>query len=216
MINFNNFSPILDDYIKPVIDHPFIQATSTILIEVVKIVAAKIFLEFLSKRISGWLSEISFLGHHLEVSSLVVTAPILEELFFRGFLLTAIHATQILYNRFISQRELTEEEELHQLTVRTHLSAFAFAAIHLTNPHETLASMLLQFGEAYVTGVSYAYLTEKYQTLSVTILAHGIHNALCIPIQMISCKNTPFFLTALIVFEIGVYILGCPSKGEKN
>lgn len=150
------------------------------------------------------------------IRATVVIAPIVEEIFFRGIVLTSIHLIQSLYNKCILKRELKKEEKLREQKIRVHLSAFVFAAIHLQNPHKSISSAFIQFIEAYVVGVSYAYLSEKYHSLSITTLSHGIHNALCLPIQSlnkddmfqyhINAKNS-IFLVALVVYEIGVYLL---------
>lgn len=199
-----NRHPFVENYIQPMIHHPLTQMAFQITIEVIKILAVKFFLEILTKRLSAGISD----GATRKlIHGVVVVAPIVEELLFRGVLLRMIHLIQLSCHHILFGREPSEEEKRHQQTFRVHLSAFLFAAVHLNNPHETVKSAIIQFVEAYAAGVSYAYLSEKYKTLSVTILTHGIHNALCVPIQTFGHPYTPVFLTALIIYEIGVYLL---------
>ena len=196
----------LENYIEPVIYHPITQLAFRFAIEVVKIVAAKIFLEFLGKR---FLNETSKMKPR-EVFIITVFAPVFEEILFRGILLRSIHAMQKVSN---NQNGLTEEEAAQQKH-RIHLSAFIFAAAHLTNPHKTMTSALMQFTWTYLGGLSYGYLSEKYNTLSVSILAHGFNNSLTVAIGMYPGHLAPFFLLAVVANKLGAYILATTTIAE--
>ena len=195
----------LENYIEPVIYHPITQLAFQFAIEVVKIVAAKMFLEFLGKR---FLNETSKMKPR-EVFIITVFAPVVEEILFRGILLRSIHAMQKVLN---NQNGLTEEAP--QQKFRVHLSAFIFAAAHLTNPHKTMTSALMQFTWTYFGGLSYGYLSEKYNTLSVSILAHGFNNFLAVAIGMYPGHLAPFFLLAVVANKLGTYILATTTIDE--
>jgi hypothetical protein len=124
--------------------------------------------------------------------------------------LNTILLIQSLCNRFILKENLSEEDRRIQQLFRVHLSAFLFAAVHLFNPHETVLSALIQFSVAYISGVSLAYMMEKYYNLSATILAHGIHNAIC-EILTLSKVSDPRQCVVVVVYEISVYILATTS-----
>jgi hypothetical protein len=173
-------------------------------VEIIKVVAARIFLELLSRCLAVGRSE--FLAKEINLG--VVKAPVIEEVLFRGCLVPCIYFTQRIYNRIMKKPKLTATDQRIQQIFRVHLSAFIFAIAHLLNPHATVASALIQVGAAYTAGVSYAYIYEKYQTLSITMLAHGIHNALAIFIEDIPGAHVPFLIVALVIHNIGCYVLG--------
>ncbi len=131
----------------------------------------------------------------------VVVVPILEEIIFRGVVLRAIQLCQ--------KALINEEEERTQRVFRVHLSALIFAAAHLGNPHENVSSALIQFTWAYIAGVTFGYVSEKYQTLSISILAHGLHNGLFVAATsgLYSANSNPIFIVALIVNQIAVYTI---------
>ncbi len=56
-------------------------------------------------------------------------------------------------------------------------------------------------------GVSWAYLSEKYQTLALGILNHGINNALAVASAGYPTEYTGFFFIALIINQIAVYTI---------
>ena len=192
-----------ENYVEPVIYHPICQWAFRITLELVKIFAVKFFLDYLSGDISQGTSE----EMTRKIYRAVIIAPLVEEIVFRGFVVVGIKAMQSMYNAGLLKCEPTEEDKRVQQIFRIHLSAFLFAAIHLNNLHKTVPRALIQFVEAYIAGLSLGYLSEKYQTLSATILSHGIHNALCIPIETLPSKHAHVFLLALVIYEIGVYIL---------
>lgn len=199
----------VEHYIDPIIQHRACQVAFQIALEIVKIVAAKIFLDYLGKRLLNDASKMS----PREVFIITVFAPVIEEIIFRGALLRGIHVMQKGWNH-VQGHELSEEEERTQQTFRVHLSALIFAAAHLLNPHKNVASALVQFTWTYFGGVTYGYLSEKYRTLSVNILAHGFNNSLAVAARIYPPHFAPLFLVAIIVNKLGAYIFAVTAIDE--
>lgn len=80
----------VEHYIEPITSHPAYQIGSQVALEVIKVVASTIFLNYLGTR---------FLNHPTKISSedvfaSVVLAPLWEEIFFRGIVMRGIHCIQ--------------------------------------------------------------------------------------------------------------------------
>ena len=194
----------IENYIEPVIHHRVCQIAFRVVTEIVKILAAKIFLELLCRRFLPGNANLSSKKIFLDV----VVAPVVEEILFRGIFLGTIYLAQ--------KADIGEGEERIQRVFRVHLSALFFAAAHLANPHPDMTSALLQFAWCYVGGVTFGYLTEKYHTLSVGILAHGFNNAL-VTAAMLSPSNKMVLRTVLMFWgaimanQLAWYILATTS-----
>jgi hypothetical protein len=85
-----------ENYVEPVIYHPVSQFAVKLGIEVIKIIAAKIFLEYLG---NCYLKNPARISKH-EVYKIIIEAPIREEVFFRLVVLQGIHLAQIALNHF--------------------------------------------------------------------------------------------------------------------
>lgn len=194
----------LEPYVKSIANaHPVIRFPIQATIELVKIVAATAFLELLSQALfkkgsysKQWKAPIFFI---------TVTAPFVEEFIFRGIVLRGIHVLGKGAKCVILRRELTENEVLIGQIVRIQISAILFAAVHLFNPYPRNV-LIKQFVGAYVYGNLLGYLSEKYQTLSVAILAHGMNNSLVIAMEVYP-KFGLLFRAALIVNQLSVITL---------
>ncbi len=194
----------IENYVEPVILHRVCQIAFRVVVEIVKIVAAKMFLELLCRR---------FLLENANLSSqkiflIVVVSPVVEEILFRGLLLGTIYLAQ--------KADIGEREKRAQ---RVHISALFFAAAHLANPHPTITSALIQFTWCYMGGITYGYLTEKYHTLSVGILAHGFNNALVVAAVLSSSnkmtiKTVLIFWGAIMANQLTWYILATTNIEE--
>jgi membrane protease YdiL (CAAX protease family) len=193
---------VIDRNVQPLIYNPAIQFVFRAVVEVVKVVAAKLFLEFLGRQFLNNASKVA----PREVFVITVFAPVVEEILFRGILLRGIHSVQKGWN-YLKGKELSEKDVKAQQIFRVHLSALIFAAAHLTNPHKTVTSALIQFSWSYFGGVTYAYLSEKYRTLSVNILAHGFNNCLAVAARIYPAECAPLFLLAILVNKVGAYLL---------
>lgn len=101
----------------------------------------------------------------------ILFGSITEELLFRGAIQNTIGWIQ---KKWTSKVKLSEEDLKSQQVFRVHLTAILFGLYHLTNNPLSI----IQASLVYLPGTSYSYLKEKYNTLSITILAHGIHNAI--------------------------------------
>lgn len=85
-----------EHYVEPVIHHQAFQMGCLIVVEVTKIIAAKIFLTYLGKRFFNDSSTLS----KEEVYSAIVLAPIAEEIIFRFCILQGIHLIQNILDDF--------------------------------------------------------------------------------------------------------------------
>ncbi|CUI17530.1 hypothetical protein PNK_1925 [Candidatus Protochlamydia naegleriophila] len=199
--------PFMERYVGSVIHHPVSQFVTATVVELVKIVAAKMFLEILLERALGQAKM-----PVKAVWTIAVAAPVIEEIIFRGVLQRGVGLVQKGWNHFVTQRELSQEELAVQRTWRIQITAIVFAAAHLMNPHSSTAAKLTQFTWCYVGGVAYGYLSDKYKTLSVSILAHGFNNmlALCIATYA-DPRVTLVCLAAVVINPIASYTLGKPE-----
>ena len=108
------------------------------------------------------------------VTQIVVKAPFVEEVLFRGILLRGIHWIQTCYNGTSLDQLSSEERDnilAFQKAMRVHLVALIFLVMHTRRKLD-----LFQFACSSMGAISYGYLAEKYQLLAPSILAHGINN----------------------------------------
>lgn len=248
------------DYIESIVSHSGVQIPLKAVVEGIKILAVKAFLEHLGNQ---------YLNHPNKISKWVIReetvwAPIKEEIFFRLGLLKVIYLVQKYFNngsvqiastlygslqqknkdddqktpiiiyppiveeclyrvyRYIftgmsqilsgahSFKNLGDADELAkaQCFFRIHFAALIFAAAHLLNPHPNKVSALTQFLGAFIGGLSYGYLTEKYQSLAPAILSHGINNCLANACEIYSKEVVPWFITAIITNRMVSFIFG--------
>ncbi|WP_213106135.1 CPBP family intramembrane glutamic endopeptidase [Candidatus Protochlamydia amoebophila] len=183
-----------------------IDIINSAIVEMVKIIAVKILLEevtkvlFSSKQLPG-----------INARLITVVGPIVEEVFFRGMLQRGIGIIQAGWNRFVIKRELSKQEIMSHSAWRIHVTAIIFGLAHVNNSHSNYVSMFFQITWCYMGGVSYGYLSEKYQTLSVSILAHSINNILAISL-MVYPKFNELTLLALVANNIAFCVLGTSSN----
>ncbi|MFI5344504.1 MAG: CPBP family intramembrane glutamic endopeptidase [Chlamydiales bacterium] len=140
------------------------------LIEAVKIVTAGLFLNYLTKEILNTKDGVAV--------SMIIIAPIFEEIIFRGMIQKGIALCQKTWHHFRGKSEIKDEDVKAQQQFRIQISALLFASLHLFLPHQNNLIKFLQFGWTYLLGVTYGYLSEKYSTLSISMVAHGLNNAL--------------------------------------
>lgn len=95
-----------DNYLEPFVNW-LGNITYQVMVEMVKIVAAKVFLEYLSQRYLNHPSRIP----SREVYGAVILAPLLEEIFFRLFVLQGIHLMQGALNQFDDDDSIAEGDE---------------------------------------------------------------------------------------------------------
>jgi hypothetical protein len=111
----------VNNYIKPLI--PLIKGCMTIQVEIVKIVAAKIFLEYLSQHYLSHSSKFT----PKEAYRSVVLAPLMEEIIFRLVVLQFIHVMQNVLNEFDSNDSSAEGDEQNKPSFCVHLRSHFFA-----------------------------------------------------------------------------------------
>jgi hypothetical protein len=147
-----------------------------------------------------------FAGKQLDdrnIRFITVVAPLTEEVIFRGIIQHGIGLGQWGWNRFVIKKELTEEELAIQRTWRVQVTAFVFGAAHLRNSKPSA----LQVVWSYFGGVTYGYLSEKYGTLSLSILSHGLNNILAMTMifypQTIKVLWIAVFANRIFSYQLG-------------
>ncbi|MBA3720986.1 MAG: CPBP family intramembrane metalloprotease [Parachlamydiaceae bacterium] len=160
--------------------HPAVQTTKKLVygatLEIVSVTASSIFLkEVVAKRM---LIPIAPDAMKAAIFTGVVLAPIVEEILFRQLLQGFLHMLQKFKNRFIAKEAPNPQNLKAQEIFRVRVTAVLFGCVHLLNPHTHVIFAAIQFTSATLGGLCYGYLSEKYNTISLTILAHGMHNAL--------------------------------------
>src|SRR5580658_4073943 len=152
----------------------FVKTAYSVIVEIVKIVAATCFLTYIS---GSYLSPTRRVTR-LEIEEIVIIGPVLEEFLIRGLLQRGIGLGQKYWNEYVLKRELTSNEIKVQTLFRIQLSAIIFAALHLLNPHETRTNAMIQLTWSYIGGMVCGLTSEKYGTLSISIIAHGLNNGI--------------------------------------
>lgn len=203
----------------------------SLVFETAKIYGSVNFLKYISKqfltnpKICPWK----------EVYEITILGPLFEEVVFRGCLLRGYFISQMsrLYegitdriidrinesDRISIKRQLKidrlslNRQKVIDKIIRIQTNAFLFAAAHLSNHHESSFGKLFQFSWSYFGGLGYAYMSEKYKTLAVSILIHGFNNFLAVAIAF---YPTHFYslLTILYVNKIAAYYLGTKSNED--
>lgn len=134
----------------------------------------------------------------VELLAVVVAAPLCEELFFRGAVLSALKRTPM------------------PLWLAVTLQAALFGLIH---------GLPLQMAYAFLLGLLLGYLTEKFQCLWHGVLFHALFNGAGYWTELLSDSPPVWLLAALwvtaaviAVFSLRKVIGWCPSKekGEEN
>lgn len=132
------------DYLEPVINHPITQLSAKVGVEVVKILAIKIFFEYIGNQYLNNPKKIS----RGEVYVAVVLAPIVEELAFRLVLLQGIQVAQLMMKnksydpsekKSLPHYSLVEEifchDQIGLLSLLIRLVDSVFNRIHITSSY---------------------------------------------------------------------------------
>lgn len=82
------------NYVKPIRENRWFQFASFAVVEIVKIIAAKTFLEYLGKQFLSHSTKVS----KREIYNTIILPPVFEEIFFRFVVLQGIHLTQKILN----------------------------------------------------------------------------------------------------------------------
>lgn len=172
------------------VDHPIARHVDKTIGETAKIVGAYLSLSAVAAFL---VRDPNSRPEKLELTKAIVMSPVVEQVF-HGVLLGGIALAQKGWNH---GGALTLEQEKTQQLFRVCISALLLASLHLLDPQKNVASAVAQFAYRFAGFVSYGYLTEKCQTLSVPILAHGIHNAL-----FLRAKTS-----ALDIYDIAIFLL---------
>lgn len=132
----------------------------------------------------------------------VIVAPVLEEILFRGILLTGVEFAQKGYNqvyRWKQNYEPSAEDLEAQKIFRVRTTAFIFGLVHLTN-HATLNfSAIYQVTSCTISGLSYGYLKEKTNSIALPIIGHARNNAIAFAMQVATIAEMDFLVLPLSI-----------------
>lgn len=121
-------------------------------------------------------------------------APIVEEFMFRWALLNTLSLLQkgknYVYTRFL-KKEVSEEALKAQLVFRVRVQAVLFGFVHYFNEQKSIIQVVL----SGIGGLTYGYLAEKYDTIALGVIAHGINNGLA---SLAPSIKSPELVIALI------------------
>jgi membrane protease YdiL (CAAX protease family) len=162
-------------YLATVRSHPITRFIDRGLNEAVKVAGASVFLKITSEYLFHSNSKLNA----WKIYRLTTFSPTVEELYFRGIILPTVCLFQYGILKLAFKYEIISEETKNKITrgqrIPIHLTALFFAYLHhILVP--TRQSWDEQFIWSYTGGVIYGSLAEKYQTLSLSILAHGMNN----------------------------------------
>lgn len=173
-------------------DHFSIKAayniSKKIIIEVVCIVAATTFNAILAEAITGNLPT----ALKTRVIKNIVDAPLHEELIFRGL-------TNLIQKIFPTS------------SIPTIGQGVFFGMMHLGNNHRSLGHELWSFSISTFAGTAFGFLSRKYETISLGIAAHGLHNTLAMKGKFAKNKNSHIYhlcLAGNICLQIFWMVLG--------
>lgn len=192
---------IYNHYVTPVVNHPvpqnIYQFGKKVVVEVGSCTIVVLFLQTISNQLQQMTTNKQIRSH---IFLAVMIAPIIEEILFRGIVQHGIWGGQVVMNRvsvkWLGHEVPTSERLKAQEVFRVRVTAVLFGAVHIFN-HATLAPALIQFTIAGLAGLPLGYLTEKHQTLSLSILAHGLHNTfVSLPQAAVNHLDEPLALVA--------------------
>jgi membrane protease YdiL (CAAX protease family) len=162
--------PLYTDYIKPVAI-----CARLVVAEVIKCVAVNYFLELSILKLFGQAKKVT-LAYSI-VRTHVVIAPRAEEILFRGIIQQGLKLCQRKWHSLNYLKKASPEEQKIKKRVRIAVAAALFSMSHL-NRQASFNSNLIKLSVTFIAGMNYGFLSEKYCSLSLPILAHGVNNLL--------------------------------------
>lgn len=137
--------------------------------EVAKVVAATALLSF-----AAYVLIASNPAYSIEILDVVVLTPVLEEIVFRTIIQEKIiHNIQRVLN--YSYGSTTEEQLENQKVLRIRITGVLFGLAQLRHPNQV---KIVKCFFGILSGITYGYLSEKYETVAAPILAHGLNNGI--------------------------------------
>jgi membrane protease YdiL (CAAX protease family) len=167
--------------------------TPKILKEALKVTAVAVILQS--------FAIVCFKGNPIAFAS-IVTAPITEEILFRGMIQKTIKQFQ---NRNLHHHSLDSKEKKVQQAWRVRFSGILFGMAHLMNPGP-LPAKIVQVTLASIAGISYGYIKEQENSIVPTILLHSMHNTLVVA-TMMGIIPASAGLGAILGLEVSVFVI---------
>ncbi|MBA3720988.1 MAG: CPBP family intramembrane metalloprotease [Parachlamydiaceae bacterium] len=157
------------------VNHPAIKNIYKGTVKIVSVVAAGYFLNGVANYL---LFPLAAPTMHSTISLLVFVAPVFEEIIFRQVIQGTIHSFQKLYNRIVVKKVLSQNDLKAQEIFRVRCSAICFGACRLFKIKDDAMSIILRIVYRTTLGLGLGYMVEKYKSLTLPILAHGVNNSI--------------------------------------
>ncbi len=116
--------------------------------------------------------------------TLIVGAPMLEEITFRGLLQPLVERCQAMRNSIEASYNdkpvsliATPKRLQEQKIFRVALVGILFGAAHMINPHK-LIERIVQSSQAAISGIGYCCLKEETGSIAPSIIGHAINNGI--------------------------------------
>lgn len=201
------FVQIFTDVIEPPI-----KAVYFVVTEVVKTVAAVIFLDYAV--ISLFSNVIRSKIAYAFVQATVVSSALVEEFIFRGLFQRSLHLVHYLWNNLVHKGNPSEVTKTIQKCMRVVTAAVAFSLCHWRSNVPKFDN-LFQLGWTFLGGVNSGYLSEKYNSLAPAIIAHGLNN-LIVQLSLAGRIALPWAYALLVINQVAVFLLNVKDCVWKN
>jgi hypothetical protein len=129
-----------------------------------------------------------------------VPAPVYEEIFFRGVVLTTFTLGQYIWSK-IRKHQMTDETLKAQRIFRVRVTAVLFGLSHLIN------GVSIQVLFACASGLGWGYVAEHYNSTVPSMILHFTHNfsVYCITLNVIS--PVTWLITVIFLETLNIYII---------
>lgn len=139
-----------------------------------------------------------------KIDAVVIFAPLVEEVMFRGAMRTYIFVLQKIA-KIGDAKSSDPNAAIREKRIRIVGGAIIFGALHALNPDHTKLSACIQVIWATIGGISYGYLREKYDSLLPGVVAHGLNNFCA---MHGSIYGNSLIIVAIFANAIAFFILG--------
>ena len=217
-------SGVLQKKIKPLLDKAIGRTNTTrlckVAVEIAQIAAVVLFLSCAVNCLFSQNGRIPLSN----IYKIIVSAPLKEELVFRGIPLFILPHIQLIAEKYailccgITKSNASTKEKQRAFRIQTSALLFALAHIYF-NPHYqslTVAKKGFQLTLTLISGIINGRLAEKYQSLAPGLLAHGLNNGallflLAHPQYKLFHSQIPINLylpTAWLTNKVAFYLIG--------
>ncbi len=135
---------------------------------------------------------------------IIVLAPFLEEITFRGLVQDVVKDIQKLLNRC---KVKTSKQLTDQKIFRVAIVGIMFGAAHLTNPY-SLAQRILQAVHTTFLGFNTALMKEETGSLIPCVIAHAINNTIAV-VMYVGAVSLTVGYTCFAIYRVALMVISC-------